>query len=112
VQMTIDDRLDGERAVLTVNGEVDVYTAPTLREHILTAIGEGARSVVVDLSGVSFMDSTGLGILVGALKRLRQADGALHVVCDSEPVLKIFRVTGLIDVFGVVSSVDELPPAT
>ena len=112
VQMTIDDHLDGDRAVLTVTGEVDVYTAPTLREHILTAIGEGASTVVVDLSGVSFMDSTGLGILVGALKRLRQAEGTLHVVCDSEPVLKIFRVTGLMDVFGVVNSVDELPETT
>lgn len=109
--MTIDDRIDGDRAVLTVNGEVDVYTAPTLREHILSAINEGASTVVADLRGVAFMDSTGLGVLVGALKRLRQSGGALHVVCDSEPVLKIFRVTGLIDVFGVVPSLDEVPVA-
>ncbi len=107
--MTIDDRIDGDRAVLTVSGEVDVYTAPTLREHILTAISDGASTVVVDLSSVAFMDSTGLGVLVGALKRLRQQDGNLHVVCDSEPVLKIFRVTGLMDVFGVVASLDEVP---
>ncbi len=110
--MTIDDDLAGDRAVLSVKGEVDVYTAPTLREHILTAINEGASTVVVDLSGVSFMDSTGLGVLVGALKRLRQADGTLHVVCDSEPVLKIFRVTGLFDVFGVVDTLDGLPQTT
>lgn len=107
--MTIDDHIDGDQAVLTVSGEVDVYTAPTLREHILTAIGEGARTVVVDLSGVAFMDSTGLGVMVGALKRMRQGEGRLVVVCDSEPVLKIFTVTGLMDVFGVVSSLDEVP---
>lgn len=107
--MTIDDHLDGDRAVLAVTGEVDVYTAPTLREHILTAINEGATTVVVDLSAVSFMDSTGLGVLVGALKRLRQAEGRLVVVCTSEPVLKIFAVTGLMDVFGVVASPDEVP---
>lgn len=109
VQMTIDDHIEGDRAVLTVSGEVDVYTAPTLREHILTAIGEGASTVVVDLSKVAFMDSTGLGVMVGALKRLRQSEGRLVVVCDSEPVLKIFSVTGLTDVFGVVASMDEVP---
>ncbi len=109
--MTIDDQIDGTSAVLSVNGEVDVYTAPTLRERILSAMNEGATTIVIDLSNVSFMDSTGLGILVGALKRMRQADGELHVVCDSEPVLKIFRVTGLMDVFGVVSSIDDLPAA-
>lgn len=107
--MTIDDHSDGDRAVLTVSGEVDVYTAPTLRERILTAINDGVSTVVVDLSAVAFMDSTGLGVLVGALKRMRQADGRLLVVCSSEPVLKIFAVTGLMDVFGVVSSLDEVP---
>lgn len=107
--MTIDDHIESDRAVLTVHGEVDVYTAPTLRERILTVISEGASTVVVDLSKVGFMDSTGLGVLVGALKRLRQSDGNLIVVCDSEPVLKIFAVTGLTDVFGVVPSLDEAP---
>lgn len=107
--MTIDDRIEDDRAVISVSGEVDVYTAPTLREHILNAINDGASTIVVDLSSVSFMDSTGLGVLVGGLKRLRQSDGSLHVVCDSEPVLKIFRVTGLMDVFGVVTTMAEVP---
>lgn len=109
MQMTIDDRIEDDRAVISVSGEVDVYTAPTLREHILNAINDGASTIVVDLSSVSFMDSTGLGVLVGGLKRLRQSDGSLHVVCDSEPVLKIFRVTGLMDVFGVVTTMAEVP---
>jgi anti-sigma B factor antagonist len=109
--MTIDDRIEGDRAVLAVTGEVDVYTAPTLREHILQAMNEGATTVVIDLNDVGFMDSTGLGVLVGALKRLRQAGGNLHVVCDSESVLKILRVTGLIDVFGVVPDLDDVPAA-
>lgn len=107
--MTIDDHIDGDRAVLTVTGEVDVYTAPTLREHILTAIAEGVQTVIVDLSAVAFMDSTGLGVLVGALKRLRQSDGRLVVVCNADAVLKIFAVTGLMDVFGVVPTLDEVP---
>lgn len=109
MQMTIDDHVEGDKAVITVGGEVDVYTAPTLREHLLTVIGDGATRVVVDLSAVSFMDSTGLGVLVGGLKRLRQAGGSLRVVCDAEPVLKIFRVTGLMDVFAVTSRTDDIP---
>ena len=109
MQMTTDVTTEGDgTTVLSVSGEVDVYTGPTLREQLLTVINEGATDVVVDLTDVSFMDSTGLGVLVGGLKRLRQQDGDLKVVCGSEPVLKIFEVTGLIDVFGVVSSRAEL----
>ena len=106
--MTIDDRDQDGRAVVAVSGEVDVYTAPTLREHLNGRIADGATHLVVDLNDVGFMDSTGLGVLVGGLKRLRQADGNLQVVCHSEPVLKIFKVTGLMDVLGVVETTEEL----
>ncbi|MEE8601271.1 STAS domain-containing protein [Euzebya tangerina] len=105
--MTIDDR-DDDRSVVAVSGEVDVYTAPTLREHLNGRIADGATDLVVDLSDVGFMDSTGLGVLVGALKRLRQAGGDMQVICTSEPVLKIFRITGLEGVLGVVTSPEEL----
>lgn len=106
--MTLDDRVDTDRTVVVVTGEVDVYTAPTLREHLNAKIAEGATDMVVDLNGVSFMDSTGLGVLIGGLKRVRQSDGNLQVVCTSEPVVKIFKVTGLLDVLGVVASTEEL----
>jgi anti-sigma B factor antagonist len=85
---------------------VDVYTAPRLRERLLELIDAGARHVVVDLGRVDFLDSTGLGVLVGALKRLRTADGTFALVCDKEPLLKIFRITALDQVFPLHSTVE------
>lgn len=93
--------------VVEVRGEVDVYTAPELRERLLEILHEGAdQRVVVDLRPVDFMDSTGLGVLVGALKRVRMAGGDLPLVCDSEKLLKIFRITGLDQVFALHATVE------
>jgi anti-sigma B factor antagonist len=92
--------------VLEVTGEIDVYTAPQLRERLITLVEGGDRQVVVDLSRVDFLDSTGLGVLVGALKRLRSAEGELSLVCAQERLLKIFRITGLDRVFTLHESVD------
>ena len=72
----------------------------------------GARSVVVDLSRVEFLDSTGLGVLVGALKRLRAAGGNLALVCGHERLLKIFRITALDRVFALYDTVDAATSAT
>lgn len=99
-------RPSGERTVVRVAGEVDVYTAPTLREELYTLIDGGDTSLVVDLTDVSFMDSTGLGVLVGALKRIRTLGGALHLVIDQEKVLKVFRITALDQVFPIHATVD------
>ncbi len=109
MQLRIDDTQEGPRTILAVSGEVDLATAPNLRQRVVQAIDDGARQVVVDLSDVGFMDSTGLGVLIGGLKRLRQRDGNLVVVSPSEPVAKILEVTGLMDVLGVVDSVDDVP---
>jgi anti-sigma B factor antagonist len=92
--------------VLEVGGEVDVYTAPVLRGRLAELIDGGARSIVVDLGRVDFLDSTGLGVLVGALKRLRAAGGGLSLVCTKEPLLKIFRITALDQVFVVHDSIE------
>jgi anti-sigma B factor antagonist len=69
-------------------------------------VESGDRQVVVDLGRVEFLDSTGLGVLVGALKRLRGVDGELSLVCAQERLLKIFRITGLDRVFTLYESVD------
>jgi anti-sigma B factor antagonist len=92
--------------VLAVGGEVDVYTAPRLRERLVELVDGGARHVVVDLGGVDFLDSTGLGVLVGALKRLRAAGGTFSLVCSKEPLLKIFRITALDQVFPIHPTVE------
>ena len=109
MQLRISDTHEGPRTILAVSGEVDLATAPTLRQRVVQAIDDGARQVVVDLSEVGFMDSTGLGVLIGGLKRLRQLDGNLIVVNPSDPVRKILEVTGLLDVLGVVERLDDVP---
>lgn len=92
--------------VLAVKGEVDVYTAPRLRERLVELVGEGNYKIVVDLGEVEFLDSTGLGVLVGGLKRLRSHDGDLTLVCTQHRILKVFEITGLTKVFSIFESVD------
>ena len=94
-------------AVLAVSGEVDVATAPRLRERLVGLVSEGRHRIVVDLEGVDFLDSTGLGVLVGALKRVRTHGGDLALVCTQPRVLKVFEITGLTKVFPMHASVDE-----
>jgi anti-sigma B factor antagonist len=93
--------------VLAVNGEVDVYSAPRLRERLVDLVSQGHRQIVVDLEGVDFLDSTGLGVLVGGLKRLRSHGGDLSLVCTQPRILKVFEITGLTTVFSISSTVDE-----
>ena len=85
----------GDCAVIQVTGEVDVYTAPMLRDQIRDLSAKGAVHVIADLGRVDFLDSTGLGALVGGLKRLREAGGSLALVISSPRILRIFQVTGL-----------------
>jgi anti-sigma B factor antagonist len=79
-ELSIEARAMGDRTVLTVRGELDLYTAPALRDRVLAAAAEGQRRLVIDLSGVPFMDSSGLGVIVACLKRLRESGGELAVV--------------------------------
>jgi anti-sigma B factor antagonist len=76
-------------------GELDAYTAPDVRARVAELIDGGARAVVCDLSRVTFLDSSGLGVLVGALKRLRERDGRLVVVRPAPPASRIFELTSL-----------------
>ena len=93
-------------AVLRVAGEVDVYTAPQLRERVIGLLAGGVRHIVADLREVDFLDSTGLGALVGSLRRLRQQDGSLKLV-TSGAILKIFGLTGLWHAFALCPSVPD-----
>jgi anti-sigma B factor antagonist len=106
MELSLSTRTVAGYRVLEVGGEIDVYTAPQLREHLIALVEGGDRRVVVDLARVEFLDSTGLGVLVGALRRLRGVDGELTLVCAQERLLKIFRITGLDRVFTLYESVD------
>ena len=81
--------------VIDVQGEIDMYTAPRLRELLIDLVSKGSYQLVVNLDKVGFLDSTGLGVLVGGLKRVRAHDGSLDLVCTQQRILKIFRITGL-----------------
>ncbi len=83
------------------------YTAPRLRELLIDLVNGGHYQLVVNMEKVEFLDSTGLGVLVGGLKRVRAHDGSLDLVCTQERILKIFRITGLTKVFGIHDGVDE-----
>ena len=97
----------GDCAVLRVTGEVDACTAPVLRERIRELAAGGAVHLIADLSQVDFLDSTGLGVLVGGLKRLREDGGSLALVVTTPRILRIFQVTGLTKAFAVWSSVTD-----
>ncbi|HET9443417.1 MAG TPA: STAS domain-containing protein [Acidimicrobiales bacterium] len=94
-------------AVLAVKGEVDVYTAPRLREKLVELVTQGKHRIVVDLEGVEFLDSTGLGVLVGGLKRVRSHNGDLSLVCTQHRILKVFEITGLTKVFSIHDNVES-----
>lgn len=92
--------MDG-RAVLAATGEIDLTNAHQLRRHLLRTVRDGHRRVVVDLTHVTYLDSTGLGVLVAARKRLRAHAGTLHLVAQRESVLRLFAITHLDAVFRI-----------
>ena len=111
MELGIDVRTVGGHDVVDVKGEIDVYTAPKLRERLVELVSRGSHDVVVNLEGVDFLDSTGLGVLVGALKRVKAHDGSLSIVCTQDKILKIFKITGLTKVFPIHASIDAATEA-
>ncbi|HEX4521605.1 MAG TPA: STAS domain-containing protein [Gaiellaceae bacterium] len=94
-------------ATVGVAGEVDLYTAPRLKEALVDTIDGGSRKVLVDLSQATFIDSTTLGVLMGAVKRLRPAGGELAIACNDPNIRRIFEITLLDRIFAIYSSPDE-----
>jgi anti-sigma B factor antagonist len=88
-------------AAVALAGELDVHTAPQFKEALLHVIDDGALRVVVDLSEVTFIDSTALGVLIGGVTRLRAAGGSLDIVCPDEKIRHIFEISGLNNVFDI-----------
>ncbi|TMJ93964.1 MAG: STAS domain-containing protein [Actinobacteria bacterium] len=101
------DRIDDSSYVISLSGEVDLYTAPEFKQQLLEVIGQGGKDIVVDLSDTTFIDSTTLGVLVGGVKRLRPAGGQLTLVCSDRNITKIFEITGLDKVFPIYGSRNE-----
>jgi anti-sigma B factor antagonist len=99
------NEVDGA-TIIAVGGEIDVYTAPKLRDKITELVADGVYDIIVDMEAVEFLDSTGLGVLVGGLKKVRAHDGSLELICTQDRLLKIFRITGLAKVFVIHDSAD------
>jgi anti-sigma B factor antagonist len=99
-------REDRGWTVLAVSGELDMATAPAVRERLHGLLAEGHDKLIVDLDNVGFLDSTALGVLVGVLKRVRTQDGDLRLVCNQPRVLKVFEITRLDQAFTIRDSVD------
>jgi anti-sigma B factor antagonist len=101
------EQLSGDSYVISLAGEVDLYTAPEFKERLVQVIEDGKKHLVVDLSKATFIDSTTLGVLVGGVKRLRPTGGALSLVCTDQNISKIFEITGLDRVFPIYKSREE-----
>lgn len=102
--MTFDiatTQLADDACLVAVAGDLDLYTSPELKQELLAVIADGARHVVVDLAETTFIDTTTLGVLVGAVKRLRPNGGELSLVCADRNITKIFGITGLDRVFPI-----------
>ncbi len=100
----------GRSVVVTLSGEIDVAAAPTVRERLEQAAGRDG-TLVVDLSGVSFIDSTALGVLIGIHKQREAADSGMRLVVSEPRILKVFEITGLTDLFDIVPSLAEATSA-
>jgi anti-sigma B factor antagonist len=93
--------------VLGVRGEIDVATSPEMRDHLVRLLEPQPELVIVDLTEVTFIDSTGLGVLVEAIRGARAGGGDLRLVVTQPHIIKLFELTGLDEVFRVVSSTKE-----
>ena len=101
------ESLDPERHVVAVRGEIDLFTAPELKSALAEAIESGHTRIVVDLTDTTFLDSTALGVLIGAIKRLRSHEGRLTIVNVDESIGKTFEITGLDQIFPISGTRDE-----
>jgi len=106
--MQIETTSSSDRRVLVVSGEVDLATSPDLDVAIIAALESGTASLVIDLTAVTFMDSSGLGVIVRGLKRCREADKDLDLVISNERVLKVFGITGLDQVIPIHASIEDI----
>jgi anti-sigma B factor antagonist len=97
---------DGRTALFALSGSLDIATSPTLRAALMDAADRNEHEIVVDLTHLEFLDSTGLGALIGAHKRAAEHSGSVRLVAQEGQILRLLRITGLLDVFAVYPNVD------
>lgn len=99
----LKEEKNGEKFFLRAEGEIDIYTCTKLKEKIYTILDTGAKDLAVDLSQVTYIDSTGLGVFIGVLRNLKEKGGSMELLNPTPRVEKVLRITGLDRVFDVVS---------
>ena len=109
MELSLENDTLGPWTVVRVSGELDLHTSPQLRDHALALLGEPPVRIALDMSDVSFMDSSSLGMLVTCLKRVRERDGRFVLAVVNCSPQKVFTLTGLDRVFDMVPSVEDLP---
>jgi anti-sigma B factor antagonist len=102
--LLIETRMVDTTPVLDLTGEVDSYNSPKLRERMISLIDSGSQNLIINMAGVDYIDSTGLGTLVGGLKRASERGGAIRIICPNEQIYKVFNITGLVKVFPIFDS--------
>lgn len=107
MDFAIDHHREGEITVVEVTGWVEISTAPQLRDTVIRLIDEEHLHLVLDLSETAFIDSTGLGVIVGLLHRLRSRDGSLAIAGAKDRVLNAFQVSKLTQVLTLTDSVED-----
>ncbi len=103
--------VSGDAYVVDLNGEIDVYTSPKVKDAISELIDQGHYNLVINLEKVRYIDSTGLGVLIGGLKRVREHGGTVSLVCTNPQIKKIFDITGLVKIFGIFDDEDAATKA-
>jgi anti-sigma B factor antagonist len=103
----LDEAVNDRTHVVSPTGEIDLLTAPTLGRRLLGLVDEGKTRLVVDLSKVTFMDSTGIGVLLNVLRRLGHRRGQLVLVCPTERIMRPFEISGLVGLLQIFSSREE-----
>ncbi|MGV3724747.1 MAG: STAS domain-containing protein [Actinomycetota bacterium] len=106
LRLGIDVRQVSGRPVLFVTGEIDIYTAPLFKQSVVNLVSEGTQNVVIDLSGVTFMDSSGFGTLLGATRRLRPGGGGLHLAGPNSTIQRMLRLTRLDSIMQIHESAE------
>lgn len=105
MDLLIDITQEGDKSIVNLSGEIDVYTAPKLREAILPLTEVENRVVEVFFDNVNYMDSTGLGVFIGALKSTKENNSKLKLVNLQERVLRLFKITGLNEIIDINSTI-------
>ena len=106
--MRVDvEKQDGCAVLITPHGDVDLAGAPWLREALSDALAEGCVNLLMDLRSVTFIDSTGLGVLVGAGKKAYGLGGSMRIVCDNPRISKLLALTGISRSLPVLATFEE-----